>query len=186
MSHKHGAYLGGIRSIKCLKDRCRIVDDCWVWSGGLSNGRPAINMLIDGKRRAITGRRAALALSGVNLKPGQVAYRAEVCEQANCCNPAHSKVGTLADACRAAEKRDGWKLTPARAKKAAEFGRAKAKITADQAREIRESDEPRKVLADRYGICVSQVWNIRNGECWRTDGRDQAKNSSVFNWRPAA
>ena len=44
-----------------------------------------------------------------------------------------------------------------------------AKLTADQAAEIRLSSEPVSVLVDRYGVGESQVRRIRAGHSWRRD-----------------
>lgn len=41
-----------------------------------------------------------------------------------------------------------------------------AKLKEWQAREIKASTEPRKIVAERYGISVTTVYNIRKGILW--------------------
>jgi hypothetical protein len=45
--------------------------------------------------------------------------------------------------------------------------RAAAKIDADTATEIRNSTEPGRTLAARYGLSESTISNIRRGKTWR-------------------
>jgi hypothetical protein len=42
-----------------------------------------------------------------------------------------------------------------------------SKLTAEQALEIRASKEKGKVLAERYGISLTNVYDIKNGKIWR-------------------
>ena len=184
MTHKHGAYLGGIRTIADLRERCTIDGDCWVWRGGLSGGKPSINARVEGKLAAHSGRRLAANLGGKTVRAGQVAYQSVNCCNVLCVSPAHAMLGSLADAMRASEVRDGWKRVGYRAKAAARITAVSAKLTAQQASEIRDSVGCRKAVAEKYGISPSQVTNIRNGTCWRAGA--VATNSSVFAWRGAA
>lgn len=43
----------------------------------------------------------------------------------------------------------------------------KAKLTADDVREIRTSTEKRPVLASRFGVCVAMITRIRQRKSWR-------------------
>ena len=96
MSHEEGAYLGGVRDIESLRQRC-VIDDitgCWHWSLSIDKGAPMMHVrLRDGTRKKMRGRRGAAYLSGRDLKPGQVAYACNGCETLDCCNPNHAKVG---------------------------------------------------------------------------------------------
>jgi hypothetical protein len=44
---------------------------------------------------------------------------------------------------------------------------ARAKITLEIAREILNSEEPRRVLAERYGISLTTVDHIKTGRVWK-------------------
>ncbi len=57
---------------------------------------------------------------------------------------------------------------PVRSAKIAVAKRAQTgKITLDDARQIRTSDEPVKVLAERYGLSKDRIYRIRRGLAWR-------------------
>lgn len=56
---------------------------------------------------------------------------------------------------------------PTRIIRLSEARRARGKITAEQADEIRQSTEPLRVLAERYGITASNASQIRRGTIWR-------------------
>ena len=57
---------------------------------------------------------------------------------------------------------------PARIAKLAAYGRAhRAKLTLDQARTIRMSDESGTVLAERYSVSRQTVNRIKAGTAWR-------------------
>ena len=185
MTHKHGTRLNGIRTLADLRNRCAIDGYCWVWGGGLSNGKPSVNITEpDGKMSAQGGRRVGVLLSGIPIKPGNVVWQSPQCSENRCVNPAHAEIGTRSEALLEHERREGWSKHANRAKAGARLVALIAKITAEQAAEIRVSELPRKALAEKYGLCLSQVYNIRNGTCWR--GPIAAVNNSVFSWRGAA
>ena len=152
---------------------------------GLSEGRPSVSITSDnGKGPSQGGRRAGVLLSGVTIKPGDVVWQSPKCFEPLCVNPAHAEIGSRSELLLEHERRNGWKMRTARIKAGAVLTAKIAKITAEQAQEIRASDEPRKAIAEKYGLCLSQVYNIRNGSAWR--GPVAAVNSSVFSWRGAA
>ena len=74
------------------------------------------------------------------------------------CRPDNLRWGTRAEALRAhtADRRAG----------AAGERNGAAKLSSADALTIKESTEPRRRLADRYQITVSQVGRIQRGECW--------------------
>lgn len=186
MSIEKGRDLGGVRDLEGLRRRCKTDDahGCWVWMGSCCrSGAPAVNVVFDGKRSCMTGRRASLLLSGKKLKPTDRVFRAENCADHNCINPTHSVIGTHSDSCKADYKRNGWKRRIAAEK--AGFARAEkmARLTLAQVGEIRESADSQRKLAERYGVCESTIRNVRRGKTWRPKA---AANSSVFSWRPAA
>ena len=120
----------------------------------------------------------------MTIKPGDVVWQSPKCFEHLCVNPAHAEIGTRSELLLEHERRYGWTMRTARIKAGAVLTAKIAKITAEQAEEIRASDEPRKAIAAKYGLCLSQVYNIRKGSSWR--GTIAAVNSSVVSWRGAA
>ena len=89
------------------------------------------------------------------------------CDNPYCINPAHQKTLTESQNGKRAAA-NGSFSRPARGKKIAETRRKTvAKLTAEQAMEIRMSDECGPVLAERFGINKSRVNAIKRGEAWK-------------------
>ena len=101
------------------------------------------------------------------------------CRESHCVNFDHMQITTKAGVGKLAAKEGAY---AARRGKVMLLSRARAKLTLEKAREIRMSDESKRVLAQRYGVSPSLIGNIRRGEAWR----EAANGASVFNWRPAA
>ena len=185
MAHKYGNQINGIRTLEDLRQRCRIDGDCWIWGLGLSQGKPSVIITGDnGKGHSQSGRRASVLLSGETIKPGYVVWQSPKCFEHLCVNPAHSQIGTLSGLRCEHERRKGWSKKAIHAKAGARLVALNSKITAEQAAEIRVSILTRKKISEKYGICLSQVYYIRNWTYWR--GPAAAVNSSVFSWRGAA
>lgn len=188
MSTKTGAYLGGIRTIEDLRQRCRIdACGCWVWAYSTSsNGRPSVSMFIDGKHKNMNGRRAALTLTGKKaVQRDLVATAAKGCVNTLCVNPDHCRLVHLSEL----RKEMVRNATPTMRATWVKNGRAQgdrlAKLTLDQVQAIRESDKPAKEISQEFGTCLSNVHRIRALRSWRAPDAGLAANS-VFNWRPAA
>lgn len=186
MAMKLGTNCGGIRALRDLKDRCFVDYDtgCWHWRMGMSQGAPRVHFITPdtGERVTQRGRRAALYLCrGCDLRSGHVASPKD-CNSDDCVNPAHCQsLGRKAHGALVREK--GWlRNLPQMIKANRQIARSKlAKITIEQAREIRESDEPISVLMKRYGLTRFPVSQIKLGKAWKED----ASGSSIFNWRPS-
>jgi DNA-binding transcriptional regulator YiaG len=43
----------------------------------------------------------------------------------------------------------------------------KVTLTETDVHAIRASSDTHKVLAERYGICLATVWNVRHGRTWK-------------------
>jgi hypothetical protein len=56
-----------------------------------------------------------------------------------------------------------------------------AKLTKEQAAEIRVSSESQRALAAKYGVNKSMIARIKNGTAWRA----HASGASVFSWYAA-
>ena len=185
MSIAKGTRMGGIYSIDDLRMRCEVDDDtgCWLWLGGKTMGKPGVNLVIDGKRCCLPGRRAAAVLAGRRLSTQIAVWQSPKCHEAMCVSPDHAASGSWSQACMAAEKRDGWKRQAARVRNGIIRGMAKAKVTPAQVIEIRASTDLLRVVAERYGISRSQAGNIRSGNSWKSRA---IPGSSVFNFAEAA
>ena len=88
------------------------------------------------------------------------------CDNPYCINPAHQRAVTESEKSKRAAER-GSVSSPVRAKKIAETKRTQGKLTVEQAREIRHSDETGPVLSARYGINRSVVNAIKRGDAWK-------------------
>lgn len=75
------------------------------------------------------------------------------CDNPPCVNPEHLFLGTKSDNNRDAAAKGR--------------SRGKARLTAEQVRSIRESDETQQALGDRYGISQSSVSYIQLGKSYK-------------------
>lgn len=183
MSHPHGAYLGGIRTIEDLRQRCRVDDlsGCWHWSLCITQGMPKVHFVLNGKRGCSRGRKAALLLSGKEVKPGHVVFAIRKCTSDDCVNPEHSRSDNRKNH-GSYLRASGKAKTPAKSAAAREnILHHRAKITMEKAREIRASTETQAALAKQYGIAQSAIWSIKHNRAWK----ESLPGASVFNWRPA-
>jgi hypothetical protein len=63
----------------------------------------------------------------------------------------------------------------------------KKKLNANKVREIRASDEPVAVLAERYGVSTSTIRDVRFGRKWtKVGGRILTPSKSGVRWKPPA
>jgi len=189
MTIKKGAYLGGIRDLEDLRQRCRIDAEtgCWVWGLSASHGSPSVVLLMpNGKHVAHRGRRAsALLANQFNLPSGAWVSAAKGCAHKDCVNPAHLKVAQ--PSAFLAERGKANAADPVIRAKMVANGRTQAarnfaKINREIADEIRRNPAPATEMAKLYGLNVSNIFAIRAGKSWA----DEAPNASVFTWRPAA
>lgn len=79
------------------------------------------------------------------------------CDVRNCINPDHLMVGTNAD--NTADRN-------AKERQARGESQGRARLTDASVREIRQSAEAAKVLAERYGVGETAIQNARTGKRW--------------------
>lgn len=148
-------------TIESIQKRCIEVGDCLEWSGAKTNGHPTLRHA--GKTWLV--RRLVAALAGMPVTPEKKAVTS--CENLLCVNPDHIVLRSHVQVM----KRQGelGKLSDlARIAKIAATKRAKyAKLTMDDARSIRASNDTHQKTAQRYGIHPSKVAAIRQHRCWR-------------------
>lgn len=188
MSHQPGTYLGGIRTVECLRQRSRIdpITGCWHWGLSLTRGVPILHMVTPdtGRKAKFRGRRAALYLArGSDLPDGHWAFARMCCTSEDCVNPAHSRSGT--------RKAFGeWLAKSGRIKggKRSEQSRSVwdkrgRRLTPEMVREIRGSTDTTHALAKRMGVSQCAVWLARRGKTHAHVGLAGVKVASVFDWR---
>lgn len=167
MSFPHGTYLGGVRSVECLRQRSFVDPEsgCWHWRLAIWDKSPRVH-LQDGT--VTRGRRAAVRLAlGRDLLPGKVAVPVMRCASDDCVNPAHAYEGTRIEHA-AWMRHHGRMATPAKrlAAAAALHGQRRIKLNLEKAREIRLSDAPRIELQNRYGVGPTAINDVLNGKTW--------------------
>jgi hypothetical protein len=132
---------------------------CLIWKDGMCRSRPVgrINGRTKQVRREIWEQQKG--------RPMPVNFYA-VCKHGvdECVEPSHV-IGVTRSA---VQKKRGKPLSAAHRQAIAE-GRwgGRSKLSAEKAAEIRASDEPRRVLAERYGVSERLVTMVRSGEIWR-------------------
>lgn len=132
-------------------------DDCWPWMASGNRGGYGQFILKAGLiRRA---HQMALYLSG-SPRPDYL-HALHSCDNRRCCNPAHLRWGTIAENAQDKSRRG-------RCPDTAGERNAHAKLTEQDVRDIRESTEPQRTLAARYGLkSHTTVGRIKRGEKWR-------------------
>lgn len=163
MSHKKGAYLGGIRTVEDIRIRCRIDEcGCWIWGLARRRGTPIATILDGDRHRSILARTAAMIVAGKAPRSGNLVAFAKVdCQNPiDCVNPDHIRFGTRKQMGEALSKR-GLFRDPDRLAKLKAEGRKRQKLTSAQWLEIERSNEESSVLAMRYGVSIKRIQTIR-------------------------
>jgi hypothetical protein len=180
MSHAEGAYLGGIRTVEDLRQRCRVDEDtgCWHWGLAMVQGHPKVHFVMDGVRTSTRGRRASLLLAGKVILKGHVVFPVRKCHADDCMNPDHARSGSRANHGQYL-KASGRAKTPAKQAAARMVSKTfRATINEEKAQAIRESTKSTYELAREYGIAQSAIWSIKAGRAWKPC----VPASSVFAW----
>lgn len=184
MSHEFGTYLGGVRSIEDLRERCFIDEHtgCWHWRMAFNQGSPRVWVhLGGGERLAMRGRRAALVLStGKQVPRGFLVWAVRHCKSDDCVNPAHCKWGPKSEWGRDLSKRGTIKNRPSKIRAGREAGRKRRALTDEQAAYVRSSGKSIKDLAAEFGVSRALIGEIRRG----TRYTEVFRGASVFVWRP--
>lgn len=166
MSHKHGAYLGGIRTLDDIRQRCYVPWNrgCWHWRMATSRGRSCCVWLHDGKPQKSTAARAAWVLSGRPLEPGWVVSRnRDLCDSEDCCRPEHHRAGPKSAVLPplTPEQKAKHKLGVTRE------SRRRSSLSMEIAAQIKLSEAPCRVEAEKWGKAMSTISQIRRGDTWR-------------------
>lgn len=90
------------------------------------------------------------------------------CKNISCINPDHMRIlwrKTVFKSATADYK------NPVRSAKLSAYAREhRAKLTMEQARQIRMSDKTNRELALEYGVCKATIGNIKTGKIWKETG----------------
>ena len=122
-------------------------DECWPWRG-VRNSKGYGYFFLHGIMRK--AHRIVFHLR-VGFLPRDL-FVCHACDNPACCNPRHLFAGTHRD-----------NMLDKMLK-----GRHLTKLTWAQVDAIRRSAEPSLVLAERYGVCNSQIYKIRTGKQWKS------------------
>ena len=139
------------------------VGDCWEWQGTLQSQSPVPTMNYNNKVGPV--RRHLAEHLGLPVE-GKLA----TCKCGNqmCVNPAHVVVVTRKRLQQRIAKESRHLVNPVRMKKLSDHARAShAKLTLEQALEIREADGTQREIAARFGVTQATVSAIKRGKTWR-------------------
>ena len=153
-----------VHTVETLLAKTEEVGDCREWTGYMGNNVPMANH----EGRFLAVRRVMLMLSGVPEE--KIGYAC--CKHGNqrCVNPDHIVNRSQSQHSKLNGKR-GAKNEIVRVTKMMAYGRThRAKLTLEQAREIRVSTESGPVAAKRHGVSRQTIDRIRLGISWRDLG----------------
>ena len=169
MSHQHGAYLGGIRSVADVRLRCVIDAECGCWHLRTPHGRlqprHRVHRLWLHGRGSVSATRAVWELQhGKPMPRGRRAVR--MCDSYDCANPEHIRALLHREAQRHIVGH--WhQMTLARQQALTALQRSSRRFTAEQLAEIRLGNQSAAALARKWGCSATAVCDVRNGKTYR-------------------
>jgi hypothetical protein len=168
MAHEHGAYLGGIRSVECIRQRCVMDEETGCWHMRSAHGRALPKGTGKVQRIWIYGRGAVSLVRAVweldKGHPMQAGRRgARICDSHDCANPAHIRALRESEAMSLIVGR----RSPRRDEQLRRLQHARRKFTSEQVCEIRASDASSYVLARELGVSPTTITSIRRGRSYR-------------------
>ena len=130
---------------------------CWEWQKSLNRQGYGTFRLRTGVTRLAS--RVAWQIYRGDIGDKYVLHH---CDNRRCVNPDHLYLGTQKENAADRERRKKHRHDPSC------YGETHhwAKLTDVQVRQIRETKGTLKELASRYGMSISQMWNIRSGAQW--------------------
>ncbi|MFN7162987.1 MAG: hypothetical protein ACK5VJ_00480 [Pseudomonadota bacterium] len=163
-----------------LREECTVeVGDCWEWQRSMS-GEKGNQPQISVGRKPQSAFRLAYALSKGHKGVGELPQGLQVwrtCCNWRCINPKHLAAGSQKDKQVALAKLGVYQQDAAARLRSRH--RAGRKLTLHDARRIRASADPVKVIAAREGVSTATVIGIRSGRNWREAPRSNDPLSAL-------
>ena len=116
---------------------------CWLWQGWQRKGYAAIRDNVADQELRVHRLMQAHTYGPIHKD----AVTCHTCENRHCINPEHAYMGTPQDNGR--------------------LNHSSVRLTMEIARIVRASTERVKTIAERYGVNVSTIYDIRSNRTWR-------------------
>jgi predicted XRE-type DNA-binding protein len=142
--------------------RSEEIGDCWEWTGALKTR--GTTPLMRYKNRTISVRRLIMVQQGLDVK-GKLA--ASKCGNKICVNPEHLELITRKGLNKRTAIELSYTFNMLRKAKISVTVRARSKLTAELADEIKLASGSQRDIARRYSISQSTVSMIKRGRTWR-------------------
>lgn len=149
---------------------------CLLWPGSLNHGVPQVyRPATPERKRGFLMCRRVVWEARYGPVPEGFVPRAK-CREQRCVALHHITLQSLSEfslerAANMNQQVRGAKIAAGRRRSG-----KRIKLSLDAAREIRASTDDTAVLAERYGVCVSQIGYVRKHACWR----EHTPGTSVF------
>jgi hypothetical protein len=148
--------------IEKIQRHVTLEGDCWEWRGCVQGSVPI--MKHNGNPSNV--RRLVLLERGVPMTGFVATY---TCGNAKCVNPDHTGRSTRAQTNLMIAANMNTATNTLRVKRIADVKRnTQSKLSLDDVRQIRASDDTQRNLAARFGVTQTTVGRIRRGEMWKT------------------
>jgi hypothetical protein len=152
-------------TLDSLKARTIEEGDCWLWQGYIANNTPQVVSYASGSKRMVSVRRLLRELETGRVQPD--GHYSNTCGNPLCVNPDHTIWRGQDAHMRAMAKKRRVSDVTANKLRNYRVNTGQAKLSESKAQEIRLSEEPGPVLAERYGVSRSWINRVKRGEVWR-------------------
>lgn len=125
---------------------------CWEWKGSVDRygyGKTSI------KSKTVLAHRKSWLITNGDPKDLFVLHK---CDNPKCVNPHHLFLGT---------NQDNMDDMKSKGRSTRGETNPNSKLTSKDVLDIRNSDEPTKVLTQKYSVSIRQIKRIKTGENWR-------------------
>lgn len=148
--------------IEKIQRHVTIEGECWEWQGCMQGSVP----MMKHKGNPTNVRRLVLIERQIPMTGFIATY---TCGNAKCVNPDHTGRSTRAQMNRRIMDDMNTATNTLRIKRIAEVKRkTEAKLSLDDVKQIRSSDDRHEDLAARFGVSKSLIGRIRRGQMWKT------------------